>query len=92
MQKGGVPTAEGGRNAEVSYIIDWVVPVLNADWLTAVVYQTVYHEYDNTYQFYRSNCICNQFIIAIRHLGGLWYMANISRLRAVSRHSTLRRA
>ena len=56
-------------------IINWVVPALNADWLTAVVYQTVYHGYDK--YFYCSNYIGNQFKIAIKHLGGLWYMANI---------------
>jgi hypothetical protein len=72
----------------IKFMINWVVQALNADWLTAVVYQTVYHGYDNIY-FYCSNC---QFIIAIRHLGGLCYMANIPRLRAVSRHSALRRA
>ncbi|CDQ95640.1 unnamed protein product, partial [Oncorhynchus mykiss] len=62
--------------------INWVVRALNADWLTAVVYQTVYC----------CNYVENQFIIAIRHLRGLWYMANIPQLRDVSRHSTLRRA
>uniref|UniRef100_A0A8C7DP79 Neurofascin homolog (chicken) a n=1 Tax=Oncorhynchus kisutch TaxID=8019 RepID=A0A8C7DP79_ONCKI len=30
--------------------------------------------------FYCSNYVGNQFIIAITHLGGLWYMANIPRL------------
>ena len=48
--------------------------------LKATVHQTVYH---NIY-FYCSNYIGNQFMIAIRHLGGLWYMANIPQLRAVS--------
>ena len=62
--------------------INWVVRALNADCLTAVVYQTVYC----------CNYVENQFIIAIRHLRGLWYMANIPQLRDVSRHSTLRRA
>ena len=42
--------------------------------------------------FYSSNYIGNQFIIAIRDIGGLSYMVNIPRLRAVSRHSALRRA
>ena len=42
--------------------------------------------------FYCSNYVGNQFIIAIRHLRVLWYMANIPRLRAVSRHSVLPRA
>ena len=32
-------------------IINWVVRALNADWLTAVVYQTVYHGYDKTFIF-----------------------------------------
>ena len=48
-------------------------------------------EWQNIY-FYCSIYIGNQFIIAIWHLGGLWYMANIPRLRAVSRHSALCRA
>jgi hypothetical protein len=51
---------------------------MNADLLTAVVYETVYHGY-----FYCLNYIDNQFIIAIRHLRGLWYNANIPRLRGV---------
>ena len=29
-------------------IVNWVVQALNADRLTAVVYQTVYHRYDKT--------------------------------------------
>ena len=29
-------------------IINWMVQALNADWLTGVVYQTVYHGYDKT--------------------------------------------
>ena len=33
------------------YIIKWVVRALNADWLTAMVYQTVYHGYDKTFIF-----------------------------------------
>ena len=32
-------------------MINLVVQVLNADWLTAVVYQTIYHGYDKTYIF-----------------------------------------
>ena len=44
-------------------IINWVVRALSTDWLTAVVYQTVF--------FYCSNYVGNQFIIAIRHLWGL---------------------
>ena len=30
-------------------IINWLVRALNADCLTAVVYQTVYHGYDKTF-------------------------------------------
>jgi hypothetical protein len=51
-------------------IINWVVRALNADWLTAMVYQTVYHGYDKTCIFYCSNYVGNQFIIAIRHIRG----------------------
>ena len=29
----------------------WVVQALIADWMTAVVYQTVYHGYDKTFIF-----------------------------------------
>jgi hypothetical protein len=29
--------------------MNWMVQALNADWLTAVVYQTVYHGYDKTF-------------------------------------------
>jgi hypothetical protein len=32
-------------------VINWVVRALIADWLTAVVYQTVYHRYDNVFNF-----------------------------------------
>ena len=32
-------------------IINWVVRALNADWLTAVVYQTVFHGHDKTFIF-----------------------------------------
>ena len=32
-------------------IINWVVRALNANWLTAVVYQTVSHRYDKTFIF-----------------------------------------
>ena len=32
-------------------IINWVVRALNADWLTAVVYQTVNHGYDKQFIF-----------------------------------------
>ena len=69
-------------------IINWVVRSLNADWLTAVVYWTVYHGYDNTY-FYSCNYVGNQFIIANMHLWRLWYIGNVPRLRSVSRHSAL---
>uniref|UniRef100_A0A4W5P3M8 GTP binding protein 2b n=1 Tax=Hucho hucho TaxID=62062 RepID=A0A4W5P3M8_9TELE len=40
-----------GKVSLVIIIINWVVRVLNADWLTAVVYQPVYHEYDKTFIF-----------------------------------------
>ena len=53
-------------------ITNWVVQALNADWLTAVVHQTVYHGYDTTFNLYCFNYIGNQFLIAIRHLGGLY--------------------
>ena len=70
-------------------IINWVVWLLDADWLKAVVYNTVYHGYDppkNISLFER----CNQFLIAKRHLGGFWYiMANIPLLIAVSKHAVL---
>jgi hypothetical protein len=33
------------------HIINWVVRVLNVDWLTDVVYQTGYHGYDKTFNF-----------------------------------------
>ena len=65
---------------------------MNADWLTDVVYQTVYHGYDKIFIFYCSNYVGNQFIIAIRHLGGLWYMANkplLMAVMAVSRNSAM---
>ena len=35
----------------MTLIINWVVRALNADWLKAVVYQTVYHKYDKTFRF-----------------------------------------
>jgi hypothetical protein len=34
-----------------SLIINWVVRALNADWLTAMVYHTVYHGYYKTCTF-----------------------------------------
>jgi hypothetical protein len=43
----------------------------------AVVYETVYHGYDNIY-FYCSYSVCHQFIIAIRHFRCLRYVAIIS--------------
>jgi hypothetical protein len=61
--------------------INWVVRGMNADCPTAVVYQTVYHRLGQNMYFYCSNYIGNQFIIAIRPLGGLWYMTNIPRLK-----------
>ena len=64
-------------------IINWVGQALNADWRKAVVYQTVYYGYDKT-SICTTNYVGNQFIIAIRHLGGLWYMANTLRLRVES--------
>jgi hypothetical protein len=54
----------------ISYFINWVVRDLNVDWLTAVVYQTVYQWYGKTF-IDLSGYVGNQFIIAIRHLGGL---------------------
>ena len=48
-------------------IRNWLVRALNADWLTAVVYQTVNHRFDFS-GFYFSNYVGKQFIIAIRHL------------------------
>ena len=33
----------------VFYIINWVVRALKASWLTAVVYQTVYHGHDKAF-------------------------------------------
>jgi hypothetical protein len=32
----------------IYYIINWVVLAVNADWLKAMVYETVYHGYDKT--------------------------------------------
>ena len=46
---------------------------------------TVPQVWQNMY-LYSSNYFGNHFIIAITHLLDLWYMANIPRLRAVSRH------
>ena len=42
--------------------------------------------------FYCSNYVGNQFIITIRHLRGLWYIANIPQRRAGPRHSAMHRA
>ena len=61
---------------------------MNADWLKAVVYKTVYHRYEQKCIF----CVLITLAIAIGNLRGLCYMANIPRLMAVSRHSVLRRA
>ena len=33
----------------LKYIINGVVQALNANWLTAVVYLTIYHRYDKTF-------------------------------------------
>ena len=44
------------------------------------IYQTIYHGYEGKQLVYCSIAVGNQCIIAIRHLRGLWYMANISRL------------
>ena len=52
-----------------------------------MVYQIVYHEYDKNVYLYCSNYVGNQFIIAKRHLGCLWYRSNIPRLRAVPKNS-----
>ena len=41
----------GGKNRKLLTIINWVVQALNADWLRAMVYQTVYHGYDKNYIF-----------------------------------------
>lgn len=35
----------------VPLVIYWVVPALDADWQTAVVYETIYHEYGKIYIF-----------------------------------------
>ena len=69
--------------------INWVVRALNADWLTAVVYQTVYHGNVKTYIFTALITLVTPFIIAIRLLGCFWCMAKIPRLRTVSRHSVM---
>ena len=66
--------------------MNWVAGALNADLLTGIVYQEM------TDFYFFTNYVGNQFIIAIRHLRGLWYMANIPWLRAVSRHFALRRS
>ena len=79
-------------NSCIVCIITWVVRALNADWLIVVVYQMVYQMVLQNVYFYSSNYVGNQFIITIMHLRCLWYMANILRLRAVSRHSTLHHA
>ena len=64
------------------YFYNCVIWALNADWLTDVVYQTVHDGYDKTFI-----CIAlyvgNQFLIAIRHLRGLWYMVNIRNVSCI---------
>ena len=45
----------------ISDIINLLVRALNADWLTAVVYQTVYREYDKT-------CIYTALIMLVTSL------------------------
>jgi hypothetical protein len=35
----------------ISSFINWVNRAMNADWLTAVVYQAVYHRSDKTFIF-----------------------------------------
>ena len=54
----------------ITVFINWMVRALNADWLTAVGYQTICHGYDKTI-FYSCNFVGNQFIIEIRHHGGV---------------------
>ena len=41
-------TGDKDRVHFTCHIIKWVVPALKADWLIAIVYQTVYHGYDKT--------------------------------------------
>ena len=48
-------------NRTTKSIINWVVPALNADWLKAVVYQTLYHGYDKTF-------ICTALIMLVTSL------------------------
>ena len=38
-------------HCQLTTIINWVVHALNADWLAAVVCQTIYHGYDKTFIF-----------------------------------------
>ena len=73
--------------AKANWIINWVARALNADWLT-----NPYTTGMTKIYFYCSNYVGNQFIIAIRHLWGLWYIANIPWLSVVSRHSAMRLA
>lgn len=47
------------------------------------------YRYDAQFLVYSNIYVGNWFIITIRRLGGLWYMANMSLPRAVSRHSAL---
>jgi hypothetical protein len=53
-------------NQVIECIINWVVRALNADWLNAVVYQSICHGYEANLLVY----VGNQFIIATRHMGG----------------------
>jgi hypothetical protein len=45
--------------------------------------KTKYHGYEAKLLVYCSIYVGYQFIIVIRHLRGLWYMVNVSQLRAV---------
>jgi hypothetical protein len=68
------PSSQSGTSIQQCHgiinIINWVVQALNADWLTTVVNQTIYHGYDFDFDFFCSNYVGNQFIIVIRHLLG----------------------
>ena len=46
-------------------ILNYKLGGLSPDWLTGVVYRTVYHRYDKALVFYCSNYVGKQFIIAI---------------------------
>ena len=49
------------RHCDLLYIINKVFWAMNADWLTAVVYQTIYHGYDKTF-------ICTALITLVTSL------------------------